>query len=203
MSEAQGTPLKNARQEAFCVNLVAGTMTQEQAAIAAGYAEKHARSTAGRLSTNVSIRERITELQQSVADSSIAELEEVCERLTQILRGSMADLIQISETGGESLQLRSDHPAHYLIRSAKLKTTTLYTGDGKEIGEEVVKELTMHDPIRAMELLSKLRGWIIDRAQIDMEGTIKYRKEYDLEDEIAQRRDQIIAQAIREASQEN
>lgn len=78
--------LKNKKYETFCLELVSGK-NNTQAAIAAGYSEKTAYSTANRLLKNVEIKSRINELMAQIASEKVADAQEVMEYLSAVMRG--------------------------------------------------------------------------------------------------------------------
>lgn len=75
-------PLKNARQERFAQNILAG-MTQTQAAGDAGYSLNSAVVQGSQLLTNPTISSRVAELKQSTATEGILTVIERRQRLTQ------------------------------------------------------------------------------------------------------------------------
>ena len=89
----------NARQERFCLEYAAsGNATQ--AAIAAGYSPKTARSQGQRLLTNADIKARIEELQQEIRRERIADIDAIQTFWTDILRDTgekTADRLKASE----------------------------------------------------------------------------------------------------------
>ena len=85
--------LENQRWEIFAVNVFKGE-TDEKACIAAGYSPKHARSTAARLSANVSIKRRIRELQQETAKLAVYDRADLLEDYLRIVRADANDLVR-------------------------------------------------------------------------------------------------------------
>lgn len=89
----------NARKERFCLEYAAsGNATQ--AAIAAGYSPKTARSQGQRLLTNVDIRDRLEELQQETRREKIADIDAIQAFWTAVLRDTnakTADRLKASE----------------------------------------------------------------------------------------------------------
>lgn len=85
----------NARKERFCLEYAAsGNATQ--AAIAAGYSPKTARSQGQRLLTNADIKSRLEELQQATRREKIADIDAIQTFWTDVLRDTNA------KTGGSS-----------------------------------------------------------------------------------------------------
>ena len=75
----------NTRQRAFCEFYVASGNATESA-IKAGYSEKTARSIGQRLLTNVDIQEYIKEINKKIEDNRIANIKEVKEFWSDVLR---------------------------------------------------------------------------------------------------------------------
>lgn len=75
----------NTKQKAFCEFYVASGNATESA-IKAGYSEKTARSIGQRLLTNVDIQEYIKEINKKVEDNRIANIKEVKEFWSDVLR---------------------------------------------------------------------------------------------------------------------
>lgn len=89
----------NARQKAFCEYYVASGNATESAK-KAGYSESYARDRIHILMKNVGIRRYIEELNQNVKNNRIADMTEVKEFWTGILRDSeqrMQDRLKASE----------------------------------------------------------------------------------------------------------
>lgn len=89
----------NARRERFCLEYAAsGNATQ--AATAAGYSPRTARSQGQRLLTNADIQERIKELAQETRKAKIADLSAIQTFWTEAIRdpgARMADRLKASE----------------------------------------------------------------------------------------------------------
>lgn len=89
----------NARQKAFCEFYVASGNATESA-VKAGYSKRTARSIGQRLLTNVDIQNYIEELNKKVKDNRIADIKEVKEFWTEVLRNKnqkIQDRLKASE----------------------------------------------------------------------------------------------------------
>lgn len=89
----------NARQKAFCEFYVASGNATESA-VKAGYSKRTARSIGQRLLTNVDIQSYIEELNKKVKDNRIADIKEVKEFWTEVLRNKnqkIQDRLKASE----------------------------------------------------------------------------------------------------------
>ena len=78
--------LKNNRHEKFALSLFKG-MSQQDAALQAGYKPSRARQTASRLATMLPIVARILELHQKAESDAIMSVRERKEKLTEIADG--------------------------------------------------------------------------------------------------------------------
>lgn len=78
--------LKNSRHEKFALSLFKG-MSQQDAALQAGYKPSRARQTASRLATMLPIVARILELHQKAESDAIMSVRGRKERLTEIADG--------------------------------------------------------------------------------------------------------------------
>ncbi len=89
----------NARKERFCLEYAAsGNATQ--AAIAAGYSPKTARSQGQRLLTNVDVKARLEEIQLETRRTKIADIEAIQTFWTDVLKdphAKTADRLKASE----------------------------------------------------------------------------------------------------------
>lgn len=89
----------NARKERFCLEYAAGG-NATQAAIAAGYSPKTARSQGQRLLTNADIKARLEELQRETRREKIADIDAIQTFWTNVLRDThakTADRLKASE----------------------------------------------------------------------------------------------------------
>ena len=120
--------LKNKKHETFCLELVSGK-NNTQAAIAAGYSEKTAYSTANRLLKNVEIKSRINELMAQITSEKVADAQEVMEYLTSVMRGeSRSSVLCLAGDGvQEVIEKRPDEREK--LRAAEMlgKRYGLYT----------------------------------------------------------------------------
>ena len=118
-----------ARQERFCQEF-AKTGNATLSAINAGYSEKTANEEGSRLLANVSIQERIRELQGEIKNQNIMDAREMQEHLTSIIRQESQEEVIVVE------------------------------GCGDGISEAVTKTKTpsQSDRIKAIQLLARMQG---------------------------------------------
>jgi len=118
-----------ARQERFCQEF-AKTGNATLSAINAGYSEKTANEQGARLLANVSVKERIRELQGEIKNQNIMDAREMQEMLTSIIRQESQEEVIVVE------------------------------GCGDGVSEAVTKTKTpsQSDRIKAIQLLARMQG---------------------------------------------
>ena len=95
----------NARQKRFADEYLIDC-NAAQAAIRAGYAEKTARITGAKLLTNANIRAHIDEQLERIHNEKTADMQEVLEYLTAVMRGQHTE--QCLQLIGEGVQTIAD-----------------------------------------------------------------------------------------------
>ena len=134
--------LLNIRQEAFCLHYAkSGNATESYKA--AGYKPKNdnaANAAAIRLLGNVKVKSRLDELAKEIASDKIANVQEIQERLTAILRQQQSEE-QIVVTG---------------------------TGEGISIASKMEKKPQLRDVLKAAELLAKMQGGFDNSLKVEM-----------------------------------
>lgn len=118
-----------ARQERFCQEF-AKTGNATLSAMNAGYSEKTANEQGARLLANVSVQERIRELQGEIKNQNIMDAREMQEHLTSIIRQESQEEVIVVE------------------------------GCGDGVSEAVTKTKTpsQSDRIKAIQLLARMQG---------------------------------------------
>ena len=79
------------KQKAFVLYMCKDNLSQTDAYIKAGYSPKGARAGAARLLTNVSVQEYMKKVMKKVEDKKIADIKEVMEFYTAVMRGVEKD----------------------------------------------------------------------------------------------------------------
>lgn len=146
------TILKNSRHERFAVNVFKG-MSQKDAALEAGYKPSRARYTGYRLATYGYIFDRIQELHKQVATDAIMTLREIMERLTEIGRARLTDYVTCGPDR-DLINVGPESPNTGALQ--EITSRTEYDKDGA--GVAVINKLKLHNPMTAMDMLSKLRS---------------------------------------------
>jgi phage terminase small subunit len=138
------------KQEKFCVNYFAcGNATQ--AAIKAGYSRKTAHSIATENLQKPAIIERLKNLQEKAFSERIMSVQERKERLSEIARARMADLVTCGPDGSW-VNVGLDGCQSAAIQG--IRSTTEYDANGAK--PTIITDIKLHDPIRAIAELNKM-----------------------------------------------
>lgn len=147
--------LLNVKQEAFCLHY-AKTGNATESYKKAGYEAKTANAiyaNANRLLKNDKVQARLAELSAEMATEKIANIKEIQERLTAILRGEYKEEQVVVEG----------------------------CGDGISEASIVKREAQLKDRIKAGELLAKMQGGFDSKLQVEV-TVPQFGGESDLED---------------------
>lgn len=117
----------NEKQKAFVLYLCKDNLSQTDAYIKAGYSPKGARAGAARLLTNVSVQEYMKKVMKKVEDKKIADIKEVMEFYTAVMRGAEKDQFGLDA----ALRDRLDASKELVKRLEKIDDKN--TGDEKVI----------------------------------------------------------------------
>lgn len=129
----------NERQEKFCLEYARCGNATESAKIA-GYSEKTARSIGQRLLTYVDIKNRLQELAKINEDAKIANIKEMQQILTSIIRQETEEEVVVVEG----------------------------SGDGYSEAKIITKKPDCKAVISAIEKLGKMQGAFTEKVQVDM-----------------------------------
>lgn len=133
------------RQEKFCMEYAASGNAYKSA-IAAGYSENYAKGNANKLLENVRVKTRLQELREKAESEKIADIKEMQETLTAIIRQQLTEEVIVVEGDGE----------------------------GVSTARKMEKTPAIKDVISAVEKLGKMQGAFVDKieAGVDMELNI-------------------------------
>lgn len=136
------------KQERFCLEY-AKTGNQRQAYLMAGYnvkSDEAADANASRLLRNANVKARLAELAEEAKNASIADIVEMQQTLTKIIRKQLTEEVIVVESVGD-----------YMSEARKLD-----------------KEPSIKDIINAINTLGKIQGAFIDKVQqeVDMDLNI-------------------------------
>ena len=136
------------KQEKFCLEY-AKSGNQRQAYLLAGYnikSDEAADAAASRLLKNVKVKERLAELYEEAKNASIADIVEMQQTLTKIIRKQLTEEVIVVESVGD-----------YMSEARKMD-----------------KDPSIKDIINAINTLGKIQGAFIDKVQqeVDMDLNI-------------------------------
>lgn len=132
------------KQEKFCIEY-AKSGNARQAYEKAGYSTKKDRTTdanACRLLTNANVKARLAELMEEVKDASIADIKEMQEKLTEIIRQTAEEEVIV----------------------------VINKGDFMSEAQKLTKKPAIKDVISAIEKLGKMQGAFTEK--VDVNGVI-------------------------------
>lgn len=140
------------KQEKFCLEY-AKSGNQRQAYLLAGYnikSDEAADAAASRLLRNVNVKARLAELAEEAKNASIADIVEMQQTLTKIIRQQMTEEVIVVESVGD-----------FMSEARKMD-----------------KEPSIKDIINAINTLGKMQGVFIDKVQqevdMDLNITVDY-----------------------------
>lgn len=122
------------KQRLFCLEYLKD-FNGTQAAVRAGYSKKTANEQASRLLANVNIQNYIKEQNAKVEKTTIMDIQEIQERLTNMARGDLEEDVVVVEN----------------------------TGDFCSEARVVTKRIGAKDQAKALELLGKAYGMFVDK----------------------------------------
>ena len=136
------------KQEKFCLEY-AKSGNQRQAYLLAGYeckSDEAIDAAASRLLRNVKVKERLAELAEEAKNASIADIVEMQQTLTSIIRKQMTEEVIVVESVGD-----------YMSQARKMD-----------------KEPSIKDIINAITTLGKMQGAFVEKVQqeVDMDLNI-------------------------------
>lgn len=140
------------KQEKFCLEY-AKSGNQRQAYYAAGYkckSDEAADSNASRLLRNAKVKARLAELAEEIKNASIADVIEMQQTLTSIIRQELEEEVIVVESIGD-----------FLSEARKME-----------------KKPAIKDVINAINTLGKMQGLFVDKVQqeVDMDLNITVKR---------------------------
>lgn len=146
------------KQEAFCMHY-AKTGNATESYIAAGYKCKDthsAENSASRLLGNVGVQERLQEIAQEIKSSKIADVTEIQEFLTSVMRREKKECVVVTVTEKHSYYAPDD-----------TGTTRKFT-DEIEKPEIVEIPAKLSDANKAAETLAKMQGAFDNKMKVEL-----------------------------------
>lgn len=134
------------KQEKFCLEFAASGNIYHSA-IKAGYSENYAKGNIAYLLDKESVKKRLQELREKIENEKIADIKEMQETLTKIIRQQTKEQVIVVE--GQ--------------------------GDGFSEAKTMQKEPSVNDVIKAINTLGKMQGAFVEKmnANVDMDLNIK------------------------------
>lgn len=149
-------------QRMTVINMVKGGMTQRAAYFAAGGEAKDgdvADASAARMLADVKVRSFYDALLASAANSAVMTRQEALERLSNVARTDLADLVEFG-----SYEVGSEDGQPVIQATWKIKDSVLQDKNKMALiselsaGRDGIKIKT-HSPLQAIQQLSKMQGW--------------------------------------------
>lgn len=138
------------KQETFCLKYFELGNASE-AALIAGYSPRNARFIASINLTKVNIQTRIQELRKKAEDASVMNFLERQQRLTEIGRARLTDLMELGQDGSwVNIGPETQHGGAI----QEIHSRTEYDDDGAH--PTVHTSVKLHDPMKAIDLLNKM-----------------------------------------------
>ncbi len=141
-------PLKNQRQETFCLEYFKSG-NAAASAVKAGYSVKAVRQVSSRLLTFANIRARLKELRDKAEKDSIMSVIERKQRLSEIARAKIPDFV-----GEDGITVDKSSPNAGAVAEVTTKTK-LYRKTGEAMN---ITNFKLHSPVQAINELNKMEG---------------------------------------------
>lgn len=164
-------PLDDPRREAFCYSMIQTFGNQQNAAILAGYSERTARTTGCRLAKRADVTARVAHLRAKIYAKMEMGLEEIIARISETARANMKDFIKdvrLVETK------KKDKNGKETVSETRI---VIEPEDWEKIPGHLIKrirvtsqghlDLTLHDSMKAQELLLRISGVLQDDKKSD------------------------------------
>lgn len=147
------------KQEKFCQEYMID-LNATQAAIRAGYSPKTANEQAGRLLVNVSIQNRIAQLQAEQSRRTGISADRVLRELAKVAFANAGDIV---DAGDATLKEDASPDDLAAVQSVKVK---VFGDDGVE------REIKLADKLKALDLLGRHIGLFRGTPNADTEGVV-------------------------------
>lgn len=128
------------RQEKFCLEYAASGNAYHSA-IKSGYSEAYAKGNVNKLLENVSVKKRLQELKEKAESEKIADIKEMQEKLTSIIRQEMQEEVIVVEG----------------------------IGDGCSEARKMKKTPSFKEVISAINTLGKMQGAFTENVNLNIE----------------------------------
>lgn len=153
-------PLKDARQEAFCLEYLVD-LNGAAAARRAGYSARVANRQASRLLSNADIAARVQFLKAKRVERTGITIDRVVEELAKVGFASLRQMVEIDSAGQPQINL-TNTPDDVLDALSEVRTETVIEteGSGEDRKSRPIRKtkVKLHDKIRALHLLAEHVG---------------------------------------------
>jgi len=147
-----------AKEERFCQEYVL-SLNATKAAVNAGYSEKTAYSSGGRLLRNVEIQERIKHLKDNIAETAEISALRVIRELEKIAFSSIANLHNTWLERTEFERLTDDQKACIKNISTKIVKRNMGTNDEPDIVDVEYVKIELYDKLKSIDLINDMLGF--------------------------------------------
>ena len=131
------------RQEKFCLEYAASGNAYHSA-LNAGYSKNYAKGNINKLLENESVKKRLQELKEKAESEKIADIKEMQEKLTEIIRQTASEDVIVVEG----------------------------VGDGCSEARTIQKKPSIKEVISAVNTLGKMQGAFTDGMNVNLESVI-------------------------------
>lgn len=137
-------------------------MNATQAAIRAGYSSRSAYSMGQKLLKKGEISAEI----QRKLDNSAMKADEILQKLTEIARIDIGDYLDVSSMAFQiNLAKAKEEDKLRFIKRIKQKTTTICRDGGEDVEQNQI-DFELLDQMRALEILAKYHGLLVEKQQV-------------------------------------
>jgi len=144
-------------------------MNATQAAIRAGYSARSATQIGQRLLLKDDIQAQI---RTKLTEKSM-KADEILQKLTEIAQGSMGDYLDVSSMAFQiDLAKAKELGKLHLIKRVRQKTTTICKDGGEDVEQNQI-DIELLDQLKALEMLAKYHGLLVDKHEIKTSGPVE------------------------------
>ncbi len=140
-----------------------------KAAQRAGYSERTAYSIGQELLKKPEIQAEI----KRKLDEKAMKSDEILQKLTEIARGDMGDYLDVSSMAFQiDLAKAKELGKLHLIKRVRQKTTTICKDGGEDVEQNQI-DIELLDQLKALEMLAKYHGLLVDKHEIKTSGPVE------------------------------
>jgi len=144
-------------------------MNATKAAIRAGYSARSATQIGQRLLLKDDIQAQI---RTKLTEKSM-KADEILQKLTEIAQGNMGDYLDVSSMAFQiDLAKAKELGKLHLIKRVRQKTTTICKDGGEDVEQNQI-DIELLDQLKALEMLAKYHGLLVDKHEIKTSGPVE------------------------------